>query len=545
MLTATAEKTAPLELTVRVPADTRKAWDRHVKALEEYRRARSSALDGVREKNYDKAVSHFTAAETAAQGLVARPRKRFTEFAATERDEAQEARRDLEHLVRLVRRFDEIEEQLAAARASLNSADDAFQRGDIDTADAELNQAAASLKVDFPLVRPSRWHEVNVAAVERRLQDSQTETTVLENERRPLRMKVDEAFFARHVASARKARAAFQYGQALKEATAALGRKPNDPAATALEAEAEIAVRYGQVFHHEGTTAVRHLAFDRDGRRLTAVHEDGAAAVWNLETTSADVAGSRTVAASPASMLTAGGTTYIAFDKELLTVKLWDLTRPMAPFRQLDGEQQGTTAVARSPDGGKLVTGNAAGTVYLWNLETRRKVATLFRSSKENLISALAYSPNGERLFVGNAAGEVAVLSATAPDQPAGKVKRLGTGTAKVVAIIVAAKEPHVVTLHANNELRWWPEGEGKTAAGETTSAAFTPDGSILLTGHTTGEVRVWNVATRQPADPLPLHQEQLTAVAAATEQLFATGTADGVMKIWDLRSRKLKEVDR
>jgi WD40 repeat protein len=297
-------------------------------------------------------------------------------------------------------------------------------------------------------------------------------------------------------------------------------------------------VRYGQVFHHEGTTAVRHLAFDRDGRRLTAVHDDGMASIWNLETKSGMVAGVRTVAASPAAALSSGGAIYIAFDTELQTLKLWELTRPTTPFRQLDGEQQGTTCVARAPDGTTLVTGNSAGTVYLWNLETRRKVATLFRSSKENAISALAFSPNGERLYVGNAAGEVAVLSATAPDQPAGKVKRLGAGPAKVVAIIVAAKEPHVVTLHANNELRWWPEGEGKTAAGDTTSAAFTPDGNTLLTGNTTGEVRVWNVATRQPADPLPLHQEQITAVAAATEQLIATGTADGVVKVWKLKAR-------
>ncbi len=90
---------------------------------------------------------------------------------------------------------------------------------------------------------------------------------------------------------------------------------------------------------------------------------------------------------------------------------------------------------------------------------------------------------------------------------------------------------------------------------GSVSSAAFSPDGSILATGNIVpdgektaadaeaGSVRLWNVATREPIATLPAHQIATWGLAFSPDghTLATAGYTDNNMKLWDVKSRQLR----
>jgi WD40 repeat protein/tRNA A-37 threonylcarbamoyl transferase component Bud32 len=75
---------------------------------------------------------------------------------------------------------------------------------------------------------------------------------------------------------------------------------------------------------------------------------------------------------------------------------------------QLSGHRDHTVAVAFSPDGKTIASTGGDGSLKLWNLPTRREIATLMESGA---VGPLAFSPDGSELLVG-LAEEVRVFHA-------------------------------------------------------------------------------------------------------------------------------------
>jgi WD40 repeat protein/Flp pilus assembly protein TadD len=78
------------------------------------------------------------------------------------------------------------------------------------------------------------------------------------------------------------------------------------------------------------------------------------------------------------------------------------------------------------------------------------------------------------------------------------------------------------------------------------TAAAFTPDGTAVLTAGGDRTARLWSVPGGQPLGPPLLHQAILTLAACSADgRLFATAQADGLVRVWapprgDDRDRRL-----
>ncbi|QEL21045.1 WD40 repeat domain-containing protein [Limnoglobus roseus] len=160
------------------------------------------------------------------------------------------------------------------------------------------------------------------------------------------------------------------------------------------------------------------------------------------------------------------------------------------------------TAVAVSRNGQLVATVGADSTVQVYTLNNQQLVGSFKAAAK---VSELLFHPNGQSLAAILADNSVAVWNVfSTPGQP------------------LPPEFGSLVQSFAHH-------------AAVTSLAYFGDTGQQLLTGCDDGTVRVWRVASDQPAKSLQ-HPNLVDSVAFdKTGTLLATGCHDGVVRIYDL----------
>jgi WD40 repeat protein len=237
------------------------------------------------------------------------------------------------------------------------------------------------------------------------------------------------------------------------------------------------------------------LAFSRDGKWLASGCADYTVRLWALATRElvATLRGHRaqvgTVAFSP------DGRTLVSGGQDGL--KFWRV----APMTEdlLTAHRTEIDVLAFSADGKILATAGADGTVRLWDVATRRNLATL--RGHRDTIYYLAFSPDGRWLASGSAEGVA-------------KVWDLATRRA------IATMKNSRITLHL--------------------PVVFSPDSQILARGADGPSIRFWNVRTRREVAVLKGHTSNVTALAFSPDgSRLASGSLDGTARIWDVMTRR------
>ncbi len=327
------------------------------------------------------------------------------------------------------------------------------------------------------------------------------------------------------------------------------------------------------------------VAFSPDGRRLASLSRGGVA-IWDLATGNAAAiggghfgGGSLSVALSPDGatlasvsyldvylwdVATATNTAVLEGHEGRLnsvvfspdgatlasgasdqTIRLWDVATGAAlATLEARGRRAWTSVVAFSPDGRRIASGHGNGTVKVWDLETGTNTVTL-EGGHTYAVGWLAFSPDGETLATSSAelamwdlATETNIL--TQEDAPEGiyTVSFAPDGTALVLARPSEDPESPVSIWEV-------PAGE-ETAAlsveypGWPSSGAFSPDGSIVLSGNSpynVDVVEVRDVATGTLIAALEGHGEQVGALAFSGDgSTFASTSYDGTVLVWELQ---------
>jgi Protein kinase domain/WD domain, G-beta repeat len=189
----------------------------------------------------------------------------------------------------------------------------------------------------------------------------------------------------------------------------------------------------------------------------------------------------------------AAGTEYDRTD-------VWDVATRQRITTFFDPGATGISAVAFSPDGTTLVTGDDNGRVFLRDVATWRRIAT-FIDPHRKWVQSVAFSPDGRTLAIGDVNGDTYLWNLAARHR------------------IAVLADP--VTAHG-------------AAVG---SVAFSPDGRTLATGDWNGHAYLWSTATWQLSRTLAvrgLHAVRAVAFCSSASTL-ATGDGNGDADLWHL----------
>lgn len=266
-------------------------------------------------------------------------------------------------------------------------------------------------------------------------------------------------------------------------------------------------VRVWQVVNGEPVWSVKGhsrmawaLAFNADGTVLASCGYGGRVRLWDaargrcFRTLQAHSKWVRTAAFSPtAPILVSAG--------DDATVRVWDMQSGRC-VRELDGHQGMVWSAAFSPDGALFVTGGSDGTLRVWTSHTGECVR-IVHGHKDGVFT-VAFHPHGQLVASGG--------------QDDGLIKLWDVHTGACVA-----------TLHRH--------------ATGSVSVAFNPDGTLLASGSNNGVVELRDIANehnRHYVGTLHGHQWLVSAVAFAPQNLLASATYGGHVRLWEAQRGKL-----
>lgn len=229
------------------------------------------------------------------------------------------------------------------------------------------------------------------------------------------------------------------------------------------------------------------------------------------------------------------GTAWIGGDQS--STRLWDL-RDGHPTAQLDAKGRNVIAMAVSPDGRLLVTGDMQSGLRLWGPVSGSPQGELIGHRKR--IIAIAISPDRNLIASG---GHDRLIHFW--NTKTGKiVKTIDPDPVWTASLAITPDGKLLASGGANGNLRLWHLPSGEQAAwlrghgSHVAAMAISADGTLLASGSYDNTIRLWQLPTGTPAGVLTGHTRHILALAIAPDsKLLASVGKDLVVRLWHLPS--------
>jgi WD40 repeat protein len=247
-----------------------------------------------------------------------------------------------------------------------------------------------------------------------------------------------------------------------------------------------------------------------------------------------------------------GGVTAMAFSPNgqvLATgdrsgrINLWDAAS-FTWFGVLEGHERNKALLdlAWSPDGDQLLSGGKDGKVILWDVLT---FEPLYQIAGPAGALSLSYSPDGLSFAAANGEGEIVIHQSAEPFQE----ESAQTLNRDLAGLTYSSGWSNIAAFTPTGELSLWPlagdpvsepiislTGHGASIAAAT-AQAYSPDGQFLATA-LDDQVILWDTTTWKPLQFLSGHESGVTDLAWSPDgSELASASRDQSVIVWDLES--------
>jgi len=301
------------------------------------------------------------------------------------------------------------------------------------------------------------------------------------------------------------------------------------------------------------TAAVRCVEFSSDGQRLISGGHDNSIRIWGLE--------------SGASLKTLRGhgkwIRSCAFSSDGLwafsggydeTAKLWNIEgyeeERVMRGRVFDGHRDALLGASLSDDGRFVLTASRDRRAKKWNAATGREELT-FEEGHLYLASSAQFFENDFKLLTAAVDNTARIWDVASGVQ----IARLDKTGQRGVAC-VSPDNQWVLTGGENGTVQVWSVADAvadksapslkpaRVLAGhkhDIATAAYSPDGSKMLTGDLSGICILWDSKTGKSLGQLRGHTKGITQVVFLNNDIAASASLDKTVAQWDLKA--LKEI--
>ena len=216
-------------------------------------------------------------------------------------------------------------------------------------------------------------------------------------------------------------------------------------------------------------------------------------------------------------------------------IALWDITT-RRNIATLEGYTGPVYSVAFSPDRRMLASGAYNRTVTLWDIATRQNIATL--EGHTDAVNAVAFSSD-TAMLVSGALDQTVKLWDIATRR---NIATLEGHTGMIYSVAFSPDRKMIASGAYDRTVKLWDVAtrrniatlEGHTDA--VTSVAFSPDGTTLASGSGDDTLKLWDVATRRNIATLEGHTDAVTSVAFSSDRKsLATGGMDQKIRLWSI----------
>jgi eukaryotic-like serine/threonine-protein kinase len=298
---------------------------------------------------------------------------------------------------------------------------------------------------------------------------------------------------------------------------------------------------------------VHFAAFAPDGSKLLTTSQDGTARIWDTSTGRAS--GAPLQHGEPVGLGAFSPDGRTVATAGMSSLRIWDAaTGSELPPAIKQGNQP--LALRFSPDGRWVATGTADGRAQIWDVGTRKSVVPPLRHAAS--VTDVGFDPGG-RFFLSAGYDRTIRLWDLASVVPrefslrhVGEVRRLEFDRDGHRLLAVGAgtgREAYARVWDINSGQ---PVSPPLRHAGSMSrfGAAFSPDGTRVLTGSSDGAIVVWDAASGEPVGPTMSNRDEVMSVSyrgdgrqivTATGRgcFHPAGGASGTATVWDLTTGK------